>query len=47
MMQWIKMLPFAFAASYRVWGRATGREGSDEFTLHEMKQAWRSGAWYR
>lgn len=35
------------ATSYRVWGRATGREGSDEFTFHEMKQAWRSGAWYR
>jgi len=33
--------------SYRVWGRATGREGSDEFTFREMKQAWRSGAWYR
>ena len=33
--------------SYRVWGRATGREGSDEFTLAAMKQAWRSGAWCR
>ncbi|RPH78029.1 MAG: hypothetical protein EHM80_11215 [Nitrospiraceae bacterium] len=33
--------------SYRVWGRATGREGSDEFTFREMKQAWRRGAWYR
>jgi hypothetical protein len=31
--------------SYRVWGRATGREGSDEFTFREMKQAWRSGIW--
>ena len=41
------MLAFAFAVSYRVWGRATGREASDEFTFHEMKQAWRSGAWYR
>lgn len=35
------------ATSYRVWGRATGREGSDEFTLGAMKQAWRSGAWRR
>ena len=35
------------ATSYRVWGRATGREGSDEFTLGAMKQAWRSGAWCR
>ena len=35
------------ATSYRVWGRATGREGSDEFTFREMKQAWRSGTWYR
>jgi len=35
------------ATSYRVWGRATGREGSDEFTLAAMKQAWRSGAWCR
>lgn len=35
------------AASYRVWGRATGREGSEEFTFREMKQAWRNGAWRR
>lgn len=35
------------ATSYRVWGRATGRKGSDEFTLAAMKQAWRSGAWCR
>jgi hypothetical protein len=35
------------ATSYRVWGRATGQEGSDEFTLGAMKQAWRSGAWCR
>ena len=35
------------ATSYRIWGRATGREGSDEFTLGAMKQAWRSGAWCR
>ena len=26
---------------------ATGREGSEEFTLGAMKQAWRSGAWRR
>ncbi len=35
------------ATSYRVWGQATGRKGSDEFTLGTMKQAWRSGAWCR
>lgn len=35
------------ATSYRVWGRATGREGSDEFTFRAMKQAWNSGAWCR
>lgn len=35
------------ATSYRVWGRANRREVSDEFTFREMKQAWRSGAWYR
>lgn len=35
------------ATSYRVWGRATGREGSEQFSLGEMKQAWRSGAWCR
>ena len=33
--------------SYRVWGRATGREDSEEFSLRAMKQAWRSGAWFR
>lgn len=35
------------ASSYRVWGRATGREGSESFTLREVKQAWRTGAWRR
>ena len=25
------------ATSYRIWSRATGREGSDEFTFREMK----------
>lgn len=35
------------ARSYRVWGRATGREGSDQFTFREMKQAWQNGAWRR
>jgi hypothetical protein len=35
------------ATSYRVFGHATGREGSDEFTFREMKQAWRSGTWRR
>jgi hypothetical protein len=34
-------------SSYRVWGRAAGREGSEEFSLGAMKQAWRSGAWCR
>jgi hypothetical protein len=35
------------ATSYRVWGHATGREGSDKFMFRDMKQAWRSGAWCR
>jgi hypothetical protein len=35
------------ATSYRVWGRAAGREGSEEFSLRAMKQAWRSGDWCR
>jgi hypothetical protein len=35
------------ATSYRVWGHAMGREGSEEFSLSAMKQAWRSGAWCR
>lgn len=33
--------------SYRVWGQATGREGSEEFSLRAMKQAWQNGAWCR
>lgn len=32
------------ASSYRVWGRAKGRRGSEQFTFGELKQAWRSGA---
>jgi hypothetical protein len=32
------------ASSYRVWGRAKGRRGSEQFTFAELKQAWRSGA---
>jgi hypothetical protein len=35
------------ATSYRVFGHATGREGSDTFTFREMKRAWQSGAWCR
>jgi len=35
------------ATSYRIWGRATGREGSEQCSLREMKQAWRSGGWFR
>lgn len=35
------------ATSYRVWGTATGREGSDQFTFREMKQAWQHGTWHR
>jgi hypothetical protein len=35
------------ATSYRVWGQASGRGGSDQFSLREMKQAWRSGVWWR
>lgn len=33
--------------SYRVWGKAAGREGSEQFSFREMKQAWRNGAWRR
>lgn len=32
------------ASSYRVWGRAAGRRGSEQFTFAELKQAWKSGA---
>ena len=35
------------ATSYRVWGQATGRQGADQFTMRELKQAWRNGAWRR
>jgi hypothetical protein len=34
-------------SSYRVWGSAIGREGSEEFSLTTMKKAWHSGAWRR
>ena len=32
------------ASSYRVYGYAAGRQGSDSFALGEFKSAWRSGA---
>ncbi|ALA57494.1 hypothetical protein [Nitrospira moscoviensis] len=32
------------ASSYRVWGRTGGRQGSEQFTLGQLKAAWRSGA---
>lgn len=32
------------ASSYRVWGRTAGKQGADQFRLHELKQAWRTGA---
>lgn len=35
------------ATSYRVFGQASGREGSESFTLRELKQAWRTGGWWR
>jgi hypothetical protein len=35
------------ASSYRVWGRAKGRRGSEQFTFGELKQAWKSGIVWR
>jgi len=35
------------AASYRVLGRAAGRQGSEQFRLGELKAAWRAGAVWR
>ncbi len=32
------------ASSYRVYGSSAGRQGSERFTLGELKRAWRSGA---
>lgn len=32
------------ASSYRVWGRAAGRQGSEQFSLGQLKAACRSGA---
>lgn len=34
-------------STYRVWGRAEGRQGSERFTFGELKQAWKSGAVWR
>jgi hypothetical protein len=33
--------------SFRVSDRATGCQGSEQFSFREMKQAWRNGAWRR
>jgi hypothetical protein len=35
------------ASSYRVRGRAAGRQGSEQFSFRELKQAWKSGAVWR
>jgi hypothetical protein len=35
------------ASSYRAWGRAKGRRGSEQFTFGELKQAWKSGVVWR
>jgi hypothetical protein len=35
------------ACSYRVSGRADGRQGSERFTFSELKHAWKSGAVWR
>ncbi len=32
------------ASSYRVWGHTAGRQGSEQFSFRELKQAWKSGA---
>jgi hypothetical protein len=32
------------ASSYRLWGRAAGQQGSEQFSFRELKQAWKSGA---
>ena len=35
------------ATSFRVSDRAAGRQGSEQFSFREMKQAWRNGTWRR
>lgn len=35
------------ASMYRIWGKTAGAQAHDEFSLHAMKEAWRTGAWWR
>ena len=40
--------PYTWRASaYRVFGKTAGRQADDEFSFHEMKEAWHTGAWLR
>ena len=40
--------PYTWRASaYRIWGKTAGRQAHDEFSFHAMKEAWRTGAWWR
>ena len=35
------------ATTYRVWGKAAGSEGSDQFSFADLKRAWRRGVLWR
>ena len=40
--------PYIWRASmYRIWGKTAGAQAHEEFSLHAMKDAWRTGAWRR
>jgi hypothetical protein len=39
--------PSARWSKYRLAGEAVGREAQDQFTIGEMKSAWRAGIWWR
>jgi hypothetical protein len=40
--------PLSYSRSaYRIFGPAQGTEGEQEVSFHDMKSAWRSGAWRR
>jgi hypothetical protein len=40
--------PYTWRASTsRIWGKTSGGEVYDEFSFRSMKDAWRTGAWWR
>ena len=40
--------PYTWRASaYRIFGKTGGRQAHEEFSFHEMKEAWHTGAWLR